>query len=83
MTNVKYSLAAAYKIMAYLLMDDHTYTHLSARPKNADFYYIYPFGLSGFEEVTGHNLLKVSLDGEIVEEEEYQYNNSPYVNELL
>lgn len=77
MTNVKYNLVTAYKIMAYLSMDDHTYTHLSARPKHADFYYIYPFGLR-FEEVTEHNLLKVSLDGQILEGKEYQYNETGY-----
>lgn len=77
MNDIKYNLAAAYKIMAYLSMDDHTYTHLSARPKDADFYYIYPFGLR-FEEVAEHNLLKVSLDGRILEGEEYQYNKTGY-----
>ncbi|ADE30022.1 class II aldolase/adducin family protein [Rickettsia prowazekii] len=75
--DIKYNLAAAYKIMAYLSLDDHTYTHLSARSKNADFYYIYPFGLR-FEEVTTENLLKVSLDGKILEGEEYQYNKTGY-----
>ncbi|AFC72427.1 hypothetical protein ASQ44_04180 [Rickettsia rhipicephali] len=75
--DIKYNLAAAYRIMAYLSLDDHTYTHLSARPKNADFYYIYPFGLR-FEEVTTENLLKVSLDGQILEGEEYQYNKTGY-----
>ncbi|QQV75144.1 Decarboxylase NovR [Rickettsia tillamookensis] len=75
--DIKYNLAAAYQIMAYLSLDDHTYTHLSARPKNADFYYIYPFGLR-FEEVTTENLLKVSLDGKILEGEEYQYNKTGY-----
>ncbi|MGL4226140.1 MAG: class II aldolase/adducin family protein [Rickettsia sp.] len=77
MKDIKYNLAAAYQIMAYLSLDDHTYTHLSARPKEADFYYIYPFGLR-FEEVTTENLLKVSLDGEILEGEEYQYNKTGY-----
>ncbi|AAU03951.1 class II aldolase/adducin family protein [Rickettsia typhi] len=75
--DIKYNLAAAYRIMAYLSLDDHTYTHLSARSKNADFYYIYPFGLR-FEEVTTENLLKVSLDGKILEGEEYQYNKTGY-----
>jgi ribulose-5-phosphate 4-epimerase/fuculose-1-phosphate aldolase len=75
--DIKYNLAAAYRIMAYLAMDDHTYTHLSARPVNADFYYIYPFGFR-FEEVTPDNLLKVSLDGAVLEGNEYQYNKTGY-----
>ncbi|BDU60641.1 hypothetical protein FLA4_10510 [Candidatus Rickettsia kotlanii] len=37
----------------------------------------YPFGLR-FEEVTTENLLKVSLDGQILEVEEYQYNKTGY-----
>ena len=41
------------------------------------FYYIYPFGLR-FEEVTTENLLKVSLDGQNLEGEEYQYNKTGY-----
>ncbi len=77
MIDIKHNLAAAYRIMAYLAMDDHTYTHLSARPLNADFYYIYPFGLR-FEEVTQDNLLKVSLEGEVLEGSEYQYNKTGY-----
>src|SRR4051812_45157351 len=76
--SVKKNLSHAYQILAKLDMADHTYTHLSARPENADYYYIYPFGLR-FEEVTEDNLLKVSLDGEILEGQEYQYNKTGYV----
>lgn len=75
---VKSNLAAAYQILAILSLDDHTYTHLSARPKGADFFYIYPFGLR-FEEVTKDILLKVSLNGKILEGEEYQYNETGYI----
>jgi ribulose-5-phosphate 4-epimerase/fuculose-1-phosphate aldolase len=39
---IKFNLASAYQILAILALDDHTYTHLSARPEGADFYYIYP-----------------------------------------
>ena len=75
---VKQNLAYAYQILAKLGMDDHTYTHLSARPEGADYYYIYPFGLR-FEEVTPECLLKVSLDGNILEGKEYQYNKTGYI----
>jgi ribulose-5-phosphate 4-epimerase/fuculose-1-phosphate aldolase len=64
--SVKANLAYAYQILAKLGLDDHTYTHLSARPREADYYYIYPFGLR-FEEVTEDNLLKVSLEGNVIE----------------
>lgn len=75
---IKEDLALAYKIIAHLHMDDHTYTHLSARPQGADYYYIYPFGYR-FEEVTPNCLLKVSLDGTVLEGSEKQYNKTGYV----
>lgn len=75
---VRQNLAFAYRILAKLTMDDHTYTHLSARPACADFFYIYPFGLR-FEEVTAENLLTVSISGEVIHGQEYQYNKTGYV----
>lgn len=75
---VKENLAYAYQILGKLGLSDHTYTHLSARPEGADYYYIYPFGLR-FEEVAPECLLKVSLDGEILEGKEYQYNKTGYI----
>lgn len=74
---VRENLAAAYQILAYKKMDDRTYTHLSARVPGEEAYYIYPFGLL-FEEVSESNLIKVSLDGEIIEGSEYQYNITGY-----
>lgn len=75
---IKRNLAYAYQILAYLGLDDHTYTHLSSRPQGADYYFIYPFGLR-FEEVTPDNLLKVDMEGNILEGSEYQYNDTGYV----
>lgn len=75
---LRVQLAAAYRILADLQMDDLTYTHLSARLPGADAYFIYPFGLL-FEEVTASNLLKVSLEGEVLEGTESQYNQTGYV----
>lgn len=75
---VRIRLAAAYRILAQLQMDDLTYTHLSARLPRSDSYFIYPFGLL-FEEVTASSLLKVSLDGEVLEGKESQYNQTGYV----
>ncbi|MDD9337601.1 class II aldolase/adducin family protein [Candidatus Tisiphia endosymbiont of Metellina segmentata] len=77
-SEIKSNLVSAYQILAILGLDDHTYTHLSARPKGANFYYIYPFGLR-FEEVTSNNLLQVSLDGTVLEGSEYSYNETGYV----
>lgn len=75
---IKKNLSYAYRILGKLGLDDHTYTHLSARPEGADYYYIYPFGLR-FEEVTPECLLKVSLNSEILEGKEYQYNKTGYI----
>ncbi len=76
--NIKDSLANAYKILAFLGLDDHTYTHLSARSEEGDSFYIYPFGLR-FSEVTSSNLMKVSFEGKVLEGEEYQYNKTGYI----
>lgn len=75
---IRTQLAAAYRILAIYGMDDLTYTHLSARIPGADAYFIYPFGFL-FEEVTASGLLKVSLDGEILEGQESEYNKTGYV----
>src|SRR3990167_2393565 len=77
--SIKQDLAIAYKILAHLKYDDHTYTHLSARDtNNKNSFFIYPFGLR-FEEVEPKNLMKISLDGMILEGKEYQYNKTGYV----
>ncbi len=76
---VREELALAYRVLGRLGWDDHTYTHLSARdPHDANAFYIYPFGLR-FEEVTPACLLRVSLSGDILEGEEYQYNRTGYI----
>ena len=73
---IKQNLAYAYHILGHLKLDDHTYTHLSARSERG--FYIYPFGLL-FGEVTPENLLEVTLDGQILIGCEYQYNKTGYI----
>jgi ribulose-5-phosphate 4-epimerase/fuculose-1-phosphate aldolase len=75
---IRRQLALAYRIVAHLQMDDHTYTHLSMRAAEANQYFIYPFGLR-FDEVNPSNLIKVTSDGAIVEGSEYQYNKTGYI----
>jgi len=77
-TALREELALAYRILADLRLDDLTYTHLSARLPDSHYFFIYPFGLL-FEEVTAASLLKVTLQGEVVEGSEYQYNQTGYV----
>jgi ribulose-5-phosphate 4-epimerase/fuculose-1-phosphate aldolase len=74
---IKTKLAQAYQILAHLQLDDHTYTHLSARA-DTNSYYIYPFGLR-FTEVTPDNLLQVAFDGTILHGSEFQYNRTGYI----
>ena len=79
MNTIKQDLAIAYRVLGKLGYDDHTYTHLSARcPDDPNAFYIYPFGLR-FSEVTPELLLTVSLEGKILEGQEYQYNETGYV----
>lgn len=74
----RYELALAYRILGMLGLDDLTYTHLSIRvPKNPHEFLIYPFGQL-FSEVTPDTLLRVHLDGTIIEGEEFQYNSTGY-----
>lgn len=78
MNETRANLALAYRMLAYLKMDDLTYTHLSARVPGKDCYYIYPFGLL-YSEVTAENLLMVSFEGKVIEGTEMQYNRTGYV----
>ncbi|MEQ9116058.1 MAG: class II aldolase/adducin family protein [Rickettsiales bacterium] len=75
---IRTNLAAAYRIISYLKMDDHTYTHLSARSSDGKSFYIYPFGML-FEEVTSSNLIKVTFDGNVIEGKESAYNKTGYI----
>ena len=77
-SNIKLQLSEAYNLIAHLKMDDHTYTHLSARSQDGNHFYIHPFGLR-FEEVEPNILMKVKFDGTVVEGEEYQYNKTGYI----
>jgi ribulose-5-phosphate 4-epimerase/fuculose-1-phosphate aldolase len=65
--DVRIDLAAAYRLTALAGWDDTVYTHLSASvPGAPGVYLINPFGL-GFDEVTASNLVKVNLQGEVVD----------------
>ena len=75
--NRKKKLVHAYHVIAYLRLDDHTYTHLSVRA-GQDSFYIYQFGLR-FEEVSIKNLLRVSFTGEILDGKEEYYNKTGYI----
>jgi ribulose-5-phosphate 4-epimerase/fuculose-1-phosphate aldolase len=66
--NGRIDLAAAYRLIHRLGLDDSIYTHISARlPGHHDHFLINAFGLR-FEEVTASNLVLVDIDGNIIED---------------
>src|SRR5438045_9350994 len=69
---VRFDLAACYRLLAHFGWDDLILTHNSARvPGTTDQILINPMGLM-FDEITASNLLKVDLDGNLVEPSEYE-----------
>ena len=65
---IRIDLAAAYRLIHRLGLDDSIYTHISARlPGRDDRFLINPYGMR-FEEVTASNLVTVDLDGEVIDD---------------
>ncbi|KTS30508.1 class II aldolase/adducin family protein, partial [Methylobacterium indicum] len=65
---VRVDLAAAYRLIHRLGLDDSIYTHISARlPGPEHHFLINPYGLR-FEEVKAGNLVTVDLDGRVVDD---------------
>ena len=72
-------LAAAYRLLARLGMDDLIYTHISARvPGEPDHFLINPFGLS-FDEVTPESLVKIDHEGRKVAPNRFDANAAGFV----
>ena len=64
-------LAACYRLAAMHGWDDLIYTHISARIPDTEHILINAFGLA-FEEITASNLVKIDIDGNIIDD------NSPF-----
>ncbi len=60
-------LAACYRLVENLGWGDLIYTHISAKVPGTEHYLVNAFGLS-FDEVTASNLVKVDLQGNILDE---------------
>jgi len=58
-------LAAAFRLAAHFGWDDHLATHMSARLPD-DTFLLNPFGLL-FEEITASSLMRMTLEGEVLE----------------
>jgi ribulose-5-phosphate 4-epimerase/fuculose-1-phosphate aldolase len=61
-------LAAAYRLIHRLRLDDSIYTHISVRlPGRHHRFLINPYGMR-FEEVTASNLVTVDIDGTVIDD---------------
>jgi ribulose-5-phosphate 4-epimerase/fuculose-1-phosphate aldolase len=71
---VRCDLAALYRLVALFGYDDLIFTHVSARVPGPEHHFlINPYGMF-FNEITASSLVKVDLDGNIVEPTEYAIN---------
>ncbi len=71
---VRVELAALYRLVALYGWDDMVYTHISARVPGPEHHFlINPYGMF-FDEITASSLVKIDLDGNIVEPTEYAVN---------
>ena len=71
---LRVDLAAAYRLAARRGWDDLIYTHITARvPGEEGAFLINPFGLR-FDEITASSLVKIDLDGKVLQETPYFIN---------
>ncbi len=66
-------LAACYRLVADMGWDDLIYTHISLRLPQTDTYLVNAFGVA-FDEVTASNLVKVDLDGNVLDDTPHTIN---------
>src|SRR5215470_15898427 len=72
-------LAAAYRLVDYFGWTELIYGHLTARvPGEQPHFLINPFGLN-YEEVTASNLVKIDVDGNMVEPSPHPVNYAGFV----
>ena len=73
------NLAACYRLVEHFGWTDLIYTHISARvPGEPGHFLLNRFGLL-FDEVTASNLIKVDLDGNLVEEPDAPMHRAGFV----
>ncbi|WP_415885529.1 class II aldolase/adducin family protein [Neptuniibacter sp. QD37_6] len=70
---VRVDLAACYRLVEDLGWGDLIYTHISAKVPGTDHYLVNAFGLT-FDEVTASNLVKVDLEGNILDDTPFNIN---------
>jgi ribulose-5-phosphate 4-epimerase/fuculose-1-phosphate aldolase len=76
---LRVELAAVYRLVAHFDMTDLIFTHISQRlPGTEHQFLINPYGLM-FEEITASNLVKIDLQGNLLEPSEYRVNPAGFV----
>ena len=76
---LRVQLAAAYRIFEHLGWSELIYAHISMRvPSPEHHFLINPYGLR-YDEVTASNLVKIDLDGNVVEPTEFPVNPAGFV----
>lgn len=79
--DVRVDLAAAYRLVDVFGWTDLIFNHISARvPGPEEHFLINPFGML-YEEITASSLIKVSLDGRVIDNPNpaYSFNQTGYV----
>ena len=72
--NLRIQLAACYRIFDYMGWSEMIFNHITVKiPGDEHHFLINPYGLH-YSEVTASNLVKVDIDGNIVEETDYAVN---------
>ena len=76
---LRVDLAACYRLIAHFGMDDTIFTHVSLRvPGPKKHFLINPYGM-GFDEVTASSLVKIDIDGNLVEKSDWAVNPAGFV----
>lgn len=72
--DLRVELAACYRIFDYMGWSELIYNHITVKvPGSDEHFLINPYGLH-YKEVTASNLVKVDINGNIVEDTEYSVN---------
>lgn len=76
---LRQQLAACYRLIAHFRMTDLIFTHISLRLPGPDHHFlINPYGLL-FDEITASNLVKINLQGRLLEPSLYKVNPAGFV----
>ncbi|MGY9055087.1 MAG: class II aldolase/adducin family protein [Alphaproteobacteria bacterium] len=76
---IRIELAAAYRLVDYFGWTELIYGHLTARVPGPDHHFlINPYGLN-YDEITASNLVKIDVDGNIVEDTSFPVNKAGFI----